>query len=120
VIFNSESPFKRLEHYKIHEYTRKWNLNKVEPISMTQTTNVDTMFKRKRGRPPKNRVVEVRNIISPSFDVCPLCLSSCFSNSYSLFLSLFFFLSIHLLSYYYYYYCSAPYPSGTKRSGMRT
>ncbi|XP_040574918.1 uncharacterized protein [Lepeophtheirus salmonis] len=59
IIFNSESPFKRLEHYKIHEYTRKWNLNKVEPISMTQTTNVDTMFKRKRGRPPKNRVVEI-------------------------------------------------------------
>ena len=26
---------------------------------MTMTTNIDTMFKRKRGRPPKNRVIEV-------------------------------------------------------------
>ena len=30
-----------------------------EPISMTMTTNIDAMFKRKRGRPPKNRVIEV-------------------------------------------------------------
>ena len=27
---------------------------------MTLTTSIDAMFKRKRGRPPKNRVIEVR------------------------------------------------------------
>ena len=26
---------------------------------MTCTTSIDAMFKRKRGRPPKNRVIEV-------------------------------------------------------------
>ena len=26
---------------------------------MTMTNNIDAMFKRKRGRPPKNRVIEV-------------------------------------------------------------
>ena len=31
-----------------------------ETISMTLSTSLDAMFKRKRGRPPKNRVVEVR------------------------------------------------------------
>jgi hypothetical protein len=72
VILSTESPFKRLDHYKLHEYTRKWNMTttaagggvgggKAEPISMTLTNNLDAMFKRKRGRPPKNRVVEVRN-----------------------------------------------------------
>ena len=29
---------------------------------MTLTTSIDAMFKRKRGRPPKNRVIEVRKI----------------------------------------------------------
>ena len=27
---------------------------------MTLSTSIDAMFKRKRGRPPKNRVIEVR------------------------------------------------------------
>lgn len=104
VIYNSDSPFKRLDHYKLHEYTKKWNpalssgtptnnnsksssvaavdttstsssgtsprppspgsgpiempSNK-ETVSMTLSTSLDAMFKRKRGRPPKNRVVEV-------------------------------------------------------------
>ena len=31
-----------------------------ETISMTLSTSLDAMFKRKRGRPPKNRVVEVK------------------------------------------------------------
>ena len=35
----------------------------MEPISMTMTTSIDAMFKRKRGRPPKNRVIEVRHSI---------------------------------------------------------
>lgn len=62
VILGSDAPFKRLDHYKLHEYTRKWNISNKEPVSMTMTTSIDTMFKRKRGRPPKNRVVEVSNL----------------------------------------------------------
>lgn len=30
-----------------------------DPMTMTWTTSMDGMFKRKRGRPPKNRVIEV-------------------------------------------------------------
>ncbi len=30
-----------------------------ESVNMTCTTSIDAMFKRKRGRPPKNRVIEV-------------------------------------------------------------
>jgi len=62
VILTTDVPFRRLDHYKIHEYTKKWNMNArrdPEPVMMTMTTNIDTMFKRKRGRPPKNRVIEV-------------------------------------------------------------
>ena len=33
-----------------------------ETISMTLSTSLDAMFKRKRGRPPKNRVVEVSKL----------------------------------------------------------
>ena len=61
VILTTDVPFRRLDHYKIHEYTKKWNMTQkgMEPISMTMTTSIDAMFKRKRGRPPKNRVIEV-------------------------------------------------------------
>lgn len=61
IIFNTDPPFKRLDHYKLHEYTRKWNFSSAnnEPVTMTLTTSIDAMFKRKRGRPPKNRVIEV-------------------------------------------------------------
>ena len=70
VILSSEPPFKRLDHFKLHEYTRKWNMSstaagaKAEPVSMTQTNSIDAMFKRKRGRPPKNRVIEVSPIFT--------------------------------------------------------
>ena len=70
VICNTDSPFKRLDHYKLHEYTRKWNISSAskEPVSMTLTTSIDAMFKRKRGRPPKNRVVEVgQSIVAHTF-----------------------------------------------------
>ena len=62
VIFSNDTPFKRLDHYKLHEYTRKWNFSSAnnEPVTMTLTNSIDAMFKRKRGRPPKNRVIEVR------------------------------------------------------------
>ena len=61
IILSTDVPFRRLDHYKIHEYTKKWNMTQkgMEPISMTMTTSIDAMFKRKRGRPPKNRVIEV-------------------------------------------------------------
>ena len=64
VILSTDVPFRRLDHYKIHEYTKKWNMGQnmrrdPEPVMMTMTNNIDTMFKRKRGRPPKNRVIEV-------------------------------------------------------------
>ncbi|KAK9884307.1 hypothetical protein WA026_005259 [Henosepilachna vigintioctopunctata] len=61
VILPSEKPFRRLEHYKMHEYSRKLSLTK-DPLTMTHlTTSIDGMFCRKRGRPPKNRVIEVWN-----------------------------------------------------------
>lgn len=65
VILPSEKPFRRLEHYKMHEYSRKLSLTK-DPLTMTHlATSIDGMFCRKRGRPPKNRVIEVWNDYSP-------------------------------------------------------
>eukprot|EP00095_Tigriopus_kingsejongensis_P007059 maker-scaffold146_size311726-snap-gene-2.24 protein:Tk07059 transcript:maker-scaffold146_size311726-snap-gene-2.24-mRNA-1 annotation:"transcription factor castor" len=61
IIFGGDVAFKRLDHYKLHEYTKKWNMSGREPVTMTMSTSIDAMFKRKRGRPPKNRVVEVWN-----------------------------------------------------------
>ena len=110
MIYTSDAPFQRLEHYKLHEYAKKWNglpsnnntpkdpnssssvankpvvagqqlpqlHDKDQTVSMTLSTNLDSMFKRKRGRPPKNRVVEVKSI-SKKFNstfttfLCYLC-----------------------------------------------
>lgn len=45
----------------MHEYSRKLSLTK-DPLTMTHlATSIDGMFCRKRGRPPKNRVIEVWN-----------------------------------------------------------
>ncbi|XP_066257744.1 zinc finger protein castor homolog 1-like isoform X1 [Euwallacea similis] len=61
VILTSEKPFRRLEHYKMHQYSQKLSLTK-DPLTATHlTTSIDGMFCRKRGRPPKNRVIEVWN-----------------------------------------------------------
>ncbi|XP_069703969.1 zinc finger protein castor homolog 1-like isoform X2 [Periplaneta americana] len=61
VILPSDKPFRRLDHYKMHEYSRKLSLTK-DPLTMTHlATSIDGMFRRKRGRPPKNRVIEVWN-----------------------------------------------------------
>ena len=71
VIFSNDTPFKRLDHYKLHEYTRKWNFSSAnnEPVTMTLTNSIDAMFKRKRGRPPKNRVIEVRTNFKGIFHI---------------------------------------------------
>ena len=42
------------------------NMQGKETISMTLSTSLDAMFKRKRGRPPKNRVVEVTKFFMKS------------------------------------------------------
>ncbi|XP_057665199.1 zinc finger protein castor homolog 1 isoform X1 [Diorhabda carinulata] len=61
VILPMDKPFRRLEHYKMHEYSKKLSLTK-DPLTMTHlSSSIDGMFCRKRGRPPKNRVIEVWN-----------------------------------------------------------
>ncbi|XP_063220399.1 zinc finger protein castor homolog 1 isoform X2 [Bacillus rossius redtenbacheri] len=58
IILPSDKPFRRLDHYKMHEYSRKLSLTK-DPLTMTHlATSIDGMFRRKRGRPPKNSVIE--------------------------------------------------------------
>ncbi|XP_031358714.1 zinc finger protein castor homolog 1-like isoform X2 [Photinus pyralis] len=65
VILPNDKPFRRLEHYKMHEYSKKLSLTK-DPLTMTHlATSIDGMFCRKRGRPPKNRVIEVWNDYAP-------------------------------------------------------
>ncbi|XP_023243469.1 zinc finger protein castor homolog 1-like [Centruroides sculpturatus] len=57
VISSNDKPFRRLDHYKIHEYSRKINFSHDQsPLSMS--SSIDGVFKRKRGRPPKNRIIE--------------------------------------------------------------
>lgn len=61
VILTTDKAFRRLEHYKMHEYSRKLSMTK-DPLTVTHlSSSIDGMFCRKRGRPPKNRVVEVWN-----------------------------------------------------------
>ncbi|XP_072386834.1 zinc finger protein castor homolog 1-like isoform X1 [Diabrotica undecimpunctata] len=65
VILPIDKPFRRLEHYKMHEYSKKLSLTK-DPLTMTHlSSSIDGMFCRKRGRPPKNRVIEVWNDYNP-------------------------------------------------------
>ncbi|XP_023012579.1 zinc finger protein castor homolog 1 isoform X1 [Leptinotarsa decemlineata] len=65
VILPTDKPFRRLEHHKMHEYSRKLSLTK-DPLTMTHlSSSIDGMFCRKRGRPPKNRVIEVWNDYNP-------------------------------------------------------
>ncbi|XP_046747760.1 uncharacterized protein LOC124412150 isoform X1 [Diprion similis] len=64
VILATDKPFRRLQHYKIHEYSRQLNLSSAShplssDVTLTHLTNIDAMFRRKRGRPPKNRVIEI-------------------------------------------------------------
>ncbi|XP_076306536.1 zinc finger protein castor homolog 1-like isoform X2 [Tachypleus tridentatus] len=55
VISSMGKPFERLNHYKVHKYTEKQSC---DHAPMALTTSIDGIFKRKRGRPPKNRVIE--------------------------------------------------------------
>lgn len=59
-----DKPFRRLEHFRMHDYARRLAISASPgcggPIGVAAITSVDAMFKRKRGRPPKNRVIEVR------------------------------------------------------------
>lgn len=65
VILATDKPFRRLQHYKIHEYSRmQLDLScsshaLSSDVTLTHLTNIDAMFRRKRGRPPKNRVIEI-------------------------------------------------------------
>lgn len=62
----TDKPFRRLEHSRMHEYARHIALaNQTNSPTLqafggvTAVTSIDSMFKRKRGRPPKNRIIEV-------------------------------------------------------------
>ncbi|XP_071043666.1 zinc finger protein castor homolog 1 isoform X3 [Parasteatoda tepidariorum] len=59
VISSDDNPFRRLDHYKIHKYSRKLSAPKEHLATSSNVTSVmDSMFRRKRGRPPKNRLIE--------------------------------------------------------------
>ena len=67
VLASGDKPFRRLEHFKMHDYTRRLSMagtpgGGLAPMGagIASVTSVDAMFKRKRGRPPKNRIIEVR------------------------------------------------------------
>lgn len=81
IILGTDKPFRRLDHYKMHEYSRKNQAATPQPTTPlptpassmslhqagfsreinTSAFSLDSMFRRKRGRPPKNRVIEVWN-----------------------------------------------------------
>ncbi|ODN04588.1 Transcription factor castor [Orchesella cincta] len=54
VILASEEAFRRLEHFRTHQYAHKMEIGDKDVPD-----NNDGFFKRKRGRPPKNRMIEV-------------------------------------------------------------
>ena len=56
------------EHMRLHEFTRGTAESLIQSSNLMQITSVDGFFNRKRGRPPKNRVVEVYNNVS-SFSI---------------------------------------------------
>lgn len=73
-------PHEKLDHLRTHEF------------SMSQFYSLDALFRRKRGRPPKNRIIEVSyNCI---FQLMP------FFSSKTLFFLTFYLLLILLLSLY--------------------
>lgn len=70
ILAAGDKPFRRLEHFRMHDYARRLTLaapGSGGPIGVAAVTSVDAMFKRKRGRPPKNRVIEVRYLALPPY-----------------------------------------------------
>nr|XP_027235527.1 zinc finger protein castor homolog 1-like [Penaeus vannamei] len=72
VLSSGDKPFRRLEHFRMHDYARRLALATSPgaagaggPMGVAAVTSVDAMFKRKRGRPPKNRIIEVWNDYLP-------------------------------------------------------
>ncbi|CAL4065187.1 unnamed protein product [Meganyctiphanes norvegica] len=59
---SGDKPFRRLEHFRMHDFARRLPLGgpgSTSPLGMASITSIDDMFKRKRGRPPKNRIIEL-------------------------------------------------------------
>lgn len=54
------------EHLRMHELNRGAD-SIIQNSNLLQITSIDGFFNRKRGRPPKNRVVEVYNNVSYQF-----------------------------------------------------
>lgn len=53
------------EHLRMHELTRGAD-SIIQNSNLLQITSIEGFFNRKRGRPPKNRVVEVYNNVRPN------------------------------------------------------
>ena len=56
VIRMTDPPFSRLEHHKIHEYTRAASSRQPRPFNMLK---INDQLKRRRGRPPKYPKTEI-------------------------------------------------------------
>ena len=58
---SGDKPFRRLDHFKMHDYAKRASISELpkETTSQSPENFLDSMFRRKRGRPPKNRVIEV-------------------------------------------------------------
>ncbi|XP_066959329.1 zinc finger protein castor homolog 1-like [Macrobrachium rosenbergii] len=70
ILASGDKPFRRLEHFRMHDYTRRLAMasspgGAAGAMGVAAITSVDAMFKRKRGRPPKNRIIEVWNDYLP-------------------------------------------------------
>ncbi|KAH7955762.1 hypothetical protein HPB52_003809 [Rhipicephalus sanguineus] len=57
IVSSTDKPFRRLDHYKMHEYTTKLSMSR-DHFSAIPSVPIDGVFRRKRGRPPKNRMIE--------------------------------------------------------------
>ncbi|KAK6635020.1 hypothetical protein RUM44_000269 [Polyplax serrata] len=60
-ILQTDKPFQRLDHYKNHEFSRRATALGANLSNTHLASSLDAMFRRKRGRPPKNRIIEVWN-----------------------------------------------------------
>ena len=96
----------------MHDYARRLTLTAPGPggpMGVAAVTSVDAMFKRKRGRPPKNRVIEVRHLSLPPYELfsslgrntlpdCPLVAhTECVADNFELNIVIFIHLIKHTL-----------------------